>query len=58
MAKFEAPAQQQEIIESVMPTITQYKLRLSKDGSYKSDLQTIRDGIRANGTKQVLREIE
>ena len=37
--------------------VNQYKLRLSKD-SYQTDLQSIRVGIRANGTAPVLGEIE
>ena len=58
MAEFVATGEQEVITGVAAPAIGPYKLRLSKDGSYKSDLQTIRNAIRGNGTHQNLVEID
>ena len=49
----EAPVEQEQIVPNII-----YRLRLSEDGSYKSDLSKIRDAIRANGSKVTLGEID
>ena len=58
MAEFVATGEQEVITEGGALAVGPYKLRLSKDGSYKSDLQAIRNAIRANGTRQNLVEID